>query len=149
MAHTGENADMRLDRDTVTSASRIMLPTYVVAFGWIGASYVLQRPATISDHPALAYADELLDLDAWGAMFLVTAGVILAAMVTGSREKAMYALILGLICCVIWWGVFMAAWLWGDGSSSAPAWPMLGAFACFASYRSISRREIGRQPHVE
>lgn len=133
---------MKVTRESVTSASRVMMPVYVIFFGWIGSAYFFSGPDML-ETPALLYANDILDLRVWGVLSLCVAAAVLAAMVGGSRGLLSYALLFGFLCCCVWTAVFVAAAVFGEGSNAGGAWPMLAAAACFASYRSVSRREQG------
>lgn len=133
--------DVRLTRETVTAASRVMLPTYVIFFGWVGAAYVFTDHTALLVTPALRYADAVLDLRVWGVLALLIAALTLAGIIAEDRHVTAYALLLGLVCCLVWTGLFICAAVFGGGSPSGGAWPFLGAAACFASYRSVVRRE--------
>lgn len=141
---TTKDPDVRITRETVTAASRVMLPVYVVFFGWIGGAYFLGNRDTLLQTPALNYADQLLDLRVWGVLSLCVAAAVLAALVGGSRNLLAFALLFGFLCCLVWCGVFVAASILGTASPAVGAWPFLAAAACFASYRSVAREERGR-----
>jgi hypothetical protein len=127
--------------DSVTSATRIMLPAYVLLFLWIGTAYIATPQEQLKATPALNYADGLADLRVWGALFMVCAGLIVWAIVLEVRGVSRYALLLGVLSMAVFAGTFVWAAVRGEAAPSAGAWPALTSVALFASYRSITREE--------
>lgn len=129
----------------VTVASRVMLPTYVALFGWLGAVYLLDPPR-LAASPALAYAATLMPLPMWGIWFLTVAALMAVALAgrrTGWawRQVYTYALWTGIVTMTVWAVVFAAAALTAGASPGAAAWPGFAAVACYASYRSLQAGE--------
>lgn len=133
---------MPLTRETVTAASRVMLPTYVVLFIVIGANYLTTPEPRLLASPALAYASAWMPLNAWGWTFLTVAALMLIALLSGRRGLFRYALLVAMIAMIVWAGVFILAAFRGGASPSAWIWPAFVAAACLASYRSLSHREV-------
>lgn len=133
--------DQRLTRGEVTTASRIMLPTYVVLFAVIGVNYVATGPRLV-ESPALEYADRFLPLPAWGGMFLAGAVVMVVALLMRVRLWFRFALWVGIVCLTIWAGLFVAAAVFSNASPSAWVWPAFAAVACFASNQSLLKGEV-------
>lgn len=133
---------MPLTRETVTAASRIMLPTYVILFIVIGANYLTTPEPRLLASPALAYASAWMPLDAWGWTFLTVAALMLIALVSGKRGLFRYALLVAMIAMLVWAGVLALAGFRANASPSAWIWPGFVAAACLASYRSLSRGEL-------
>jgi hypothetical protein len=129
-----------LTRDTVTAASRVMLPAYVVLFAYLGLNYTITGPR-LTDSPSLAYADTLAVLPVWGCMFLATSAVMVVAIMQQERLWFRFALWVGIVCMTLWTGVFAVAVLLSNASPGAPAWPAFVAVACFATDRSLLKGE--------
>lgn len=132
---------MPLDRRHITAASRITLPTYVVLFAALGSNY-LYDPDRLQASPGLHFADSIMPLQVWGGMFVVVASLMLAALVTHVRAVFQYALLVAIISESLWslsllLGAFTAELSW-------TAWIRDAAIAafCFASYRSLMKREV-------
>lgn len=132
---------MTLSRASVTTASRVMLPTYVCFFALLGLNYTVTGQRLFAS-PALAYADSILPLPAWGCMFLAAAVMMAAALVQQERSWFRFALWLGIVCLGIWAVVFLAAAIRSDASPGGALWPALAAVACFASDRSLLKGEV-------
>ncbi len=132
---------MPLTRDTMTTASRVTLPTYVIFFGWLGITYLLAPRDRLDESPALRYTDTVIDLRALGILLLGAGALMAYALVRHSRDTSRYALVVAGICHGIIFCAFLLATFYGDASPSAAAWPMLGLAACVASYRSVTSQE--------
>lgn len=130
-----------LTRPNVTAASRIMLPAYPVLMAVIGLNYLATPSARLARTPSLAYADSLLPLEGWGALFLGIAGLMVAALLLHRREWYLYALSLTVVTQAVWAVVFLAA-IPAGASPSAWVWPAFVAVACAASWRSLARGEV-------
>lgn len=131
-----------LARSTVTVASRIMLPTYVLLFGVLGANYALTPSARLNDSPALDFASVVLPLPVWGCMFLAASAAMATALLTHRRLLFRIALWVGLVCLALWAVVFLAAAIFSNASPTACAWPAFAAVACYASDRSLLKGEV-------
>lgn len=132
---------MPLDRTTVTVASRIMLPVYVVFFTLLGLTYLLTPIGRLVESPGLAYADGFLTLRGWGALFLAAAAVMAAALVRHERDWFRAALFFCAVCMAFFAAVLLWAGLHGEASFAAWSWPGIVVAACFASYRSLTTGE--------
>lgn len=136
---------MNLNRANVTVASRIMFPTYVVLFTFLGINYTFNSRQRLLESPALRYADDQVALPVWGGLFFACAALMAAAMVLPGRWTRMafaYALWLGLLSLTAWSGIFFAASVWGEASPTTWCWPAFAAVACYASHRSLLAREV-------
>lgn len=133
---------MPLTRTTVTAASRVMLPAYVITFAWIGGAWVFTDEGYLINSPALDYANNLLPLPAWGGLLLGVAALILGAMLSRHRLLCRVALWIAFVVMCVFVVVFAAASIGGLASPSAAAWPFLFAAACFASDRSLLNGEV-------
>lgn len=131
-----------MTRNTVTAASRIMLPTYVAMFGAIGLSYVFGPHKIAAASPALAFADRMMPLPAWGALFLGCSAMMAAALLTHRRMLYRWALRMCGVSMTIWALIIGLATLHGDATPAAAAWPAFVAVACLASDRSLAVREV-------
>lgn len=133
---------MPLTRANVTVASRIMLPTYVITFAWFGITYLFGPKSVLVSSPALAFADDVMPLRAWGAVFLACSLLMLTAMLAGTRLLFRFALRMCGLSMIVWALIISGAYLAGDVSASAPLWSAFIAVACFASDRSLAVREV-------
>lgn len=136
-----EDDDVRLTRENATRGVRVMLPAFVIVFGWIGASYLLANVNRLGRSPALDYADSVMDIRGWGLMFAGVSALIAAAMVSGKRKVAEFAILVALVCAGIWTVVFVCAALFAQASPAAGAWPFLAGAACLATYRMLRHGE--------
>lgn len=133
---------MPLDRENMTAASRIMLPAYVIFFAWVGVTYLLAPRDRLNDSPTLRYTDTVIDLRALGSLLLLSAALMLVALITHRRDASRYALTLAGICHAVIFVVFLFASIETNASPAAAAWPFLGLAACRASYRSVTINEV-------
>lgn len=133
---------MTLTRQNVTAASRIMLPTYVIFFAWLGLSYIFGPDAPLTAAPALAFADALMPLVVWGWLFVACAVVMTAALLLHLRLMFRFALRMCGLSMLAWAVVILLATLAGEASLSACAWSAFVATACWASDRSLAVREV-------
>jgi hypothetical protein len=100
---------MPLTRDTVTAASQITLPLYVVTFTLLGINYVVTPSHTLTLNPALAFADSVMPLKAWGGLFIACAALMCAALLQHRRLPYRFALRLCGISMVVWACIIAAA----------------------------------------
>lgn len=131
---------MPLDRAHITAASRIMLPVYVVFFGVIGINF-LASPQRLAASPMLRYADHIMPLRVWGAMFFTCCILMLIALAFASRDLYRFALLMCAVSMLLWTLVAILGAFVEPVSFSAWAWPGTIAAACLASNRSLVRRE--------
>lgn len=136
---------MPLTRSTVTVASRVMLPTYVVLATLIGGYYVVDPGHRLGAVHALTFARWLTggNMAIWGWIFLGLAALMCAAFATRNR----LAFAFGLCCCAVTmllWSAMYAASAIVDPETSllAPVWPLFVAVACVASVASLLHREV-------
>lgn len=130
-----------LSSTTVTRAARIMLPAYPVLCLWLAASYALTPRSRLTESPPLAVLDGLAPMPVWGVLFLGIALTQVAALGMGRRwlYQAALAVMVGLMGFLGL--VYVAALFEGMVSTSAAAWPIFVAVACWASLLSINSRE--------
>lgn len=129
---------MPLERLHVTGPSRIMLPAYVAHATFYGLLYLINPQGRLDRAPGLAGARALLPIPAWGAFFLALAAIMVVARYAEAPRWLMLALLTYAVAMVVWAGVYaLAPLLSNDASLGGPAWPLLVAAACVASYRSI------------
>jgi hypothetical protein len=133
---------MPLDRAHVTVASRIMLPMYVVFFAVVGANYLTASMTRLQASPMLRYADRLMSIRVWGALFLGCALLMLAALIRHNRSLYRYGLFVCFFSALTWTAVAIAGIFAEPVSYSAWAWPALVAAACMASNRSLAKGEL-------
>jgi hypothetical protein len=130
----------RLTPGTVTSASRIMLPTYPLLCLVLAVNYS-SSPPRLMDSPALRTADQVLPLPVWGAMFAVAAFVLLVGLLAHHRFTYVAGLVVMCAAMLAWTAVFIYAAVAGPASYTAAAWPAFACAASWASIRSLSTRE--------
>lgn len=131
---------MPLDRQHVTAASRIMLPTYVSFFALLGINYLAADDIALAS-PALAFANDVMPLPVWGCLFIACAVIMFCALVTKRRALYRWALrMCGLSMVFLAVVIAWAAWM-GDATPLAFIWAGFVAAACYATDRSLARRE--------
>lgn len=131
---------MPLDRQHVTTASRIMLPTYVAFFGLLGLNYLTAEDTALAN-PALAFANDVMPLPIWGGLFIACAFVMFCALVTKRRLLYRWALRMCGLSMLFWAGVILWASLDEAATPFAAAWAGFVATACYATDRSLATRE--------
>lgn len=134
---------MPLDRDHLTVASRIMVPTYVVFFSVVGSNFLFGPSARLQS-PMLRYADTLMDIHIWGGLFLGCGLLMLTAMWLRNRDMYRYGLIVCALSMATWALVAVLGIFAQPISFSAWAWPGAMTAACLATNRSLVRDR--RQP---
>ena len=132
---------MPLDREHITAASRIMLPTYVVFFATLGVNYVIADTSSLNN-PVLDYVDDVMPLPVWGCLFLFCSFVMVSAMATRRRALYRWALRMCGLSMLFWATVIFLATLAGDASLFSAVWSLFVATACLASDRSLARQEV-------
>lgn len=133
---------MPLNKANMTVASRVMLPCYVLVFGWVGLNWLITPLHRLHESPGLQFLDTALDLRGVGILLITAALLIALALVTARRDLARFALILAGICMFALLVAFIVAPFLSSSSPSAGAWPFLGVCACLASYRSVTAYEV-------
>lgn len=136
---------MPLTRSTVTAASRIMLPAYVVLTAVYGLIYTIDPGGRMGSVHALVFQRKLMggDMLPWGLVFLGLASLMLLAF--SRRNRLMFAF--GLCCCAVTW------FLWGcmyiasvvidtETSPLAPVLPWFVCACCIASTVSLLKGEV-------
>lgn len=132
---------MPLDRASVTAASRIMLPAYVIFFGVTGLTYLFTPYDRLVASPSLAYANTIMDLRGWGIVFLGASTLMLSALLSGNRSLYRYALLMCAVAMTVWTAVTILAVFNSPASPSSWCWPAIVLVACIASERSLNTRE--------
>lgn len=130
---------MPLDREHVTSASQIMLPSYAVFFGGLGAGYI--AGFRIGQNPMLRYADQIMPLQVWGCVFVACSLLMVGAMWRHSRMAYRYALNVCALSMFVWMCVAVLGIFYQPVTFTAPLWPGLVMQACRASNRSLLKGE--------
>lgn len=133
---------MPLTRDTITVASRTMVPAYSALCALWGLVFVIDPQARLARAPSLELARQWLELPVWGGLWLTLAAVMTLASLRQNREH--YVAALG-ICCASWlaWGgvIEAAVFVRTDVSYLAGTLPWFVAVACWASIRSLLAQE--------
>lgn len=132
---------MPLTRANVTVASRVMLPAYTIFFAIIGAGLITTPFQRLSASPMLRYADTIMSVRIWGALFVACALLMLAALARQHRTMFRFALLICFFSMVLWTIVAALGVLYEPVSYSAWAWPAMIAAACMATNRSLAKGE--------
>jgi hypothetical protein len=94
-------------------------PGIAVAFAYALYSLgMLTQPERFSNTPAYGTLTQMLHIQVWGLVYLVTAGLfaVYAAFVV-SRTTAIIVHIVGLIVTTVWWLAFVIRWLTDEGTT--------------------------------
>jgi hypothetical protein len=118
-----------------------MLPTYVIFFAALGVNYLV-ADETAMQSPALRFADAVMPLPAWGALFLACAAIMALALILARRILYRWALRMCGMSMVFWAVVIAWASFDGDATPLAAIWSAFVAAACYASDRSLANREV-------
>lgn len=132
---------MPLTRANVTVASRVMLPAYTIFFAVVGASLITTPLARLAATPMLRYADTIMSVRIWGALFVACALLMAAALARHHRTMFRFALLVCFFSMVLWAVVAILGVFYEPVSYSAWAWPALVAAACMATNRSLAKGE--------
>lgn len=132
---------MPLDRNHITVASRIMLPSYIVFFIVVGSNFLAGTFGRAQSSPMLRYADTIMPIQVWGGVFVTCSLIMAGALVTRNRMLYRYGLLVCGISMTLW-ALVAVAGIWVEPVSySAWAWPAFVAAACAASNRSLAAGE--------
>lgn len=135
---------MTLRRADVTIASRVMLPTYPVLAGVLGAGFLFTPEPVLLETPIYRSMAGLMPLHFWGAGLLLIAAVqVVALALYRRRVRDLYQYVLGLLVVwmAAWCAVCVVAFFRGEASPVAWVWPAFAARACWASVLSLAARE--------
>lgn len=135
---------MPLDRAHVTVASRVMLPTYPMLAGVLGAGFLFTPEPILLETPIYRSMAHLAPLHFWGAGLLLIAAIQLVALALYQRRgRGLYQYALGLLAVwmAAWAGVCVVAYFGGEASPVAWVWPAFAARCCWASMLSLAARE--------
>lgn len=137
---------MPLDRTHVTSASRVMLPTYVALTATLGLVYTFDPLHRLDGIHALAAQRMIMGgtMLPWGLLFLGISAVMGVAFVGHRRMPFVF----GLYLCgaaFLAWAILYGVSVFVDTETSvlAPVYPLFVTVACYASSRSLLRGERG------
>lgn len=132
---------MPLDRAHVTTASRIMLPTYPAFAGGLGINFLIRGHDLTRAGVFYDVADTMAPLEVWGLVFLAVAVVQVAALISHRRFVYQSGLALMVGVMSVWAVVGLMAAMLEVGSYTAPLWPGFVVVACIASFRSLNAGE--------
>jgi len=133
-----------LTRETVTVASRIMLPVYVAFFGILGLNFLISPHSRMVRTPMLQYADNIMSLQVWGMLFLVVSGLMAEALFLHRRGLYQVALLVCAGSMTVWAVVGVFAAIRSEATPAGSVWPAFVVAACIATYRSLGAWEITR-----
>lgn len=132
---------MPLDREHITVASRIMLPTYVVLFLGLGLGSTVTPMHRLLATPFFRYADHLMSMRAWGALFIACGLLMLTALIKGNRTLYRWALLVCGLSMLVWAVVALVGVWFQPISFSAWLWPAFAAACTWATNKSLERGE--------
>lgn len=129
-----------LTRGTVTSASRIMLPTYTFATFAFGVVFTFDPLGRIVFQHSLVMPTRMMggSMLGWGFLFFLISAVMACALLTHKRLPMALALCtLATVCAM--WVVMTTASIFLDPKAAVggPIWWMVGVAASVASTKSI------------
>lgn len=132
-----------LNRTSVTVASRIMLPAYVVLSTAFGVDYLFDPLGRVEHQSALTYQRSVMDMRIWGALLLLLAFGMIVALVVHSRSSFVVAL---AVCASVWfvWGcLYVISAVQDPGASPlAPVVAWFVSVCCLASMASLMSGEV-------
>ena len=126
-----------LTRDTVTRASRVMLPVHVVVNVGYGLALIAEPTKHLLEVPAYRTLDAIAPIHAWGWLFILAGAVQLAAMALHRRYPYVYALGVGLVIGGTLAGMLVAGAVRDTNPWTAPWFPLFYTAGCWASIRSL------------
>jgi hypothetical protein len=136
---------MPLTRETITVASRVMLPAYTILSAAFGLVYTFDPLDRLGRVHALAAQRAVMggSMLPWGLVFLALTALMVAAIV--AKNRLLFAF--GLCCCAMTWGMWsvlyaVSAVIDPQTSVLAPAFPAFVVACCVASTMSLLKREI-------
>lgn len=136
---------MPLTRETVTAASRIMLPAYVVCSAAFGLVYTFDPLDNLETINALEFPRQVMGgtMLPWGLLFLALTLVMVAAFTRSDRMMMAF----GLCCCAVTWLIWGCLYAGSiiinpETSMLAPVLPWFVTTACIASTVSLIKREV-------
>lgn len=141
---------MPLDRQHVTSGSRIMLPTYLATYLLLGLEFLFQEPSRTSGpvfDPARLLVPWLDNpMQGWGALFVAIATLEAIAMLRHERMWEIVALGAGLMLAVFWSTILLFAATQDKlVSYTSGTWLLIPVAAHFATMLTLARREGSAQ----
>lgn len=132
-----------LSRESITIASRLMIPSYAVFFAAVGVNFLITPTDRLFATPGLRYVQTTGGgIRLYGVMFLVVSAILVAALLLRRRDPCLYALYVGALSMALWAFLQLAAALFSQASPSGWCWPGLVCAACVATSRSLRRREV-------
>lgn len=132
---------MPLVLSSVTSASRIMLPWYVIMYAILGLLFILQDPERTSGI-AFQPARAMWSITTWGVLFLVIATIEGVALVIHKRNTYLIGLVLGAGMAAFWGFLLVSAGIKSpEVSFTSAVWVIGWVAAHAASARSVAWRE--------
>lgn len=129
---------MPLDRAHLTVASQITVPTYAIFFTVVGSNF-LTGPYSRLSSPMLRYADSIMSIRLWGALFLGCGILMFAAIWTHNRDLYRFGLLVCATSMLTWTLVAILGVFAEPVSFSAWAWPGAMTAFCLATNRSLVR----------
>ena len=132
---------MTLNRQTVTKASRVTLPAYVLVNIGYGLALATEPTSHLLDVPAYRTLHALFDVHVWGYLFIVAGAVQAAALLVHHRPVYVNTLGIGLILGgALTLALFTGA-ARGTNPWTAPWFPLFYTLGCWASLRSLVANE--------
>lgn len=134
-------SDRSLTRARVSVPTRIMLPGYLLHSAWFAIVYTFDPQGRLHFAPGLAAVRYIgVPFEIWGSLLGVIALMLAASLLWHLRQIAIFALYC-YVAMLGWWALIYIASAFLDPHTSlgSGAWPILVAFACVATARSLSR----------
>lgn len=133
---------MPLTRSNITSASRTMLPAYIVVCALFGGYYLLDPGGRLERAPSVTFQRQVMPLEVWGAILLTIAVLMVAALASRRRYLFAYALCCCALTWLIWGGAIAVSIFQTDNTSYlAPVLPWFVTVCCIASTKSLVTKE--------
>lgn len=144
MRHLDGDDDHELTRRTVTIASRIMFPTYIVVDALFAFLYIFDPQHRLVANPSLELARMMLPLPVWGIVFATIAALMAWGLLAHTgKQRFLFALYTNIVVLTVWGCVYLGAcFINPNAPFGLPIWPFTVAVACYASARSLEQREV-------
>jgi hypothetical protein len=131
----------RLRRERVTLAQRVMIPTTILVNLAFGTALVREPLTVLLGVPAYRTLDGIVDIRAWGWLFIGAGLAQVCALLTRGRYAYIYSLGVCLIAGAVLTGCLIYGATQNTNPWTAPWFPLYFTLGCLASARSLEARE--------